>query len=484
MEPPPGPSVYGHDRSPPDVPRVPRDQRSPPRIRSPRPKHMRSPVHSTNHRAASPPSRSPVRSSPRIERAGRLGSPKPAHRPGKSQEVSNYSKSSQKPSAPPPPSISRQCSSSPKVSKFSSITVAVSEQGGSRKRAVLHKSSEDQDNKDMAVSNTSTGVSGDWSVFRGPEMGKIDTRELKKIRIDIRRSIAEHKIMDIPVVRGLMDPLKLIIPRRGNEGNKQIFDREEIVKHASKEEKVEEQRVMIITEPLEEYERKLGSEIVEGLEDAGGKRKERSRSPRDKREDRGRKRDRSPRRDENFSPEKSVRKRLGDKDGQSGERGDRVDIRARLGGREKSPRDSRDVRERLGDRQGERGGGGVSVRQRLGEQVMDRERLEAGRPDVKPWDVEPELVPREGRYWGHDSREEEMLLWERERGGDRDGRGGFSHRGHYRGGRSSRSPRGRGGFHPYRGRGRRQDYGGRRSETDWKHDKFHNQEEEPSSTTD
>lgn len=288
--------------------------------------------------------------------------------------------------------------------------MAVSELGGSRKRAVLDKRTGDQDRQDMAVSNKSTGVSGDWSVFRGPEMGMIDIRELKKIQIDIRRKIAEHKIMDIPVIRGLMDPLKLIIPRRGNEGNNQIFDRDEIVKHAAKEENVEEQRVMIITEPLEEYERKLGSEIVEGLEDLGLKRKDRSRSPREnRREDRGRKRDRSPRRDDDFSPDKSVRKRLGDKDGHSGERGERVDIRARLGGREKSPRENRDVRERLGDRQGERGGG-VSVRERLGEQVMDRERLEAGRPDVKPWDVEPELVPREGRYWGHDSRDRKSVV--------------------------------------------------------------------------
>ena len=120
------------------------------------------------------------------------------------------------------------------------------------------------------------------------------------------------------------------------------------------------------------------------------------------------------------------------------------------------------------------------MRERLGEQVLDRERLEAGRPDVKPWDVEPEMVPREGRYWGHDSREDEMWERERERDGEREGRGGYGHRGHYRGGR-----RGRGGFQPYRGRGRRQEYhghGGRRSETDWKHDKFH--QEEPSSTTD
>lgn len=337
----------------------------------------------------------------------------------------------------------------------------------------------EEGDKDMAKSNTSTGMSGDWAVFRGPEMDQIDTRELKKIQIDIRRNIAKHQIRDVPVVRSLVDPLKLIIPRRGTEGSKQIFDREEISKHAVKEEKVEEQRVMIITEPLEEYERKLGSEIVEGLEDLEEKRRERSRSPRDKRRDeRGRKRERSPRREQDISPDKRIKTRLGDRgDGNTEEKVDRVDIRTRLGGREKSPRD---VRERLG----ERGGGGVSVRERLGEQVLDRERLEAGRPDVKPWDVEPEMVPREERYWGHDSREEEM--WERERererDGERDGRGGYGHRGHFRGGRNFRSPRGRGGYHPYRGRGRRHEFGGRRGDTDWKHDKYH--QEEPSSTTD
>merc|ERR1712142_525058 len=144
------------------------------------------------------------------------------------------------------------------------------------------------------------GMSGDWAVFRGPEMDKIDSRELKKIQIDIRRNIPDHKKRDGPVIRSLDDPLKLEIPRSINEGSKQIFDRDEILMHTVKEEKVEEQRVMIITEPLEEYERKLGSEIVDGLDDfEGGKRRDRSRSPRDKRRDeRGRKRERTPRRDQ------------------------------------------------------------------------------------------------------------------------------------------------------------------------------------------
>lgn len=461
-----GSPPHSHGRSPEEVPRVPRDQRSPPRILPPRPKHLRSPITDSQQPTAPKErksSRSPLREkSPKIERTGRLGSPKP------SNKVHSV-RSPHKPAAPPPPSISSHEPTSPV--KSSKIQVSISDQGGSRMRAVVSKDSE----KDMAVSNTSTGMSGDWAVFRGPEMDKIDSRELKKIQIDIRRNIPDHKKRDGPVIRSLDDPLKLEIPRSINEGSKQIFDRDEILMHTVKEEKVEEQRVMIITEPLEEYERKLGSEIEDGLDMR--KNRDRSRSPHEKQQDeRGRKRNSSPRRDEDKSPEKrsrySDRGSFNHKDNM-----DRIDIRTRLGGREKSPRDEgriiRDVRERLGERHIERKG--VSVRERLGDQVLDRERLEAGRPDVKPWEAEPEMVPREGRYWDHDSREGK---YDREGGG----RGGYSHRGYHRGSRNFRSHRGRGGFNSYRGRGRRQDYGNRRSETDWKHDKYH--QEEPSSTTD
>ena len=234
------------------VGRVPRDQRSPPRILPPRPKHLRSPANLSQ--PLSPTlrervlSRSPEkrRTSPRIERPGRLNKkeliihnedasggendaeeeevifteieesdiieePEDSIKSGdleadlqielaingldseKTSEVNQIdvnncvgpedsktentchkpsdtvdcesvhrthhsSKSAQKAAAPPPPSISRNRSSSPEASKYSSITVAVSGQGGSRKRAVLNK---ETGYKDMAVSNTSTGMSGD-----------------------------------------------------------------------------------------------------------------------------------------------------------------------------------------------------------------------------------------------------------------------------------------------------------------------------------
>jgi len=207
----------------------------------------------------------------------------------------------------------------------------------------------------MALSAKSTGVSHDWlgpageAVFRGPEYDfPIDHRELVKIQIDIRRNIPKDRQERYPVVdRKLGDPLDLVIPRRYQEGKIPIFDREDINKHLPKQEKekvVEEPTVRIIPKPLEEYERKLGSEITAGEveldeEDV----KHRPRSPR-----RGRDRDRDEAQLEEELP------------------GERVDIRARLGGRERSPA-RLPARERLGERLG--GGGGV--RARLGDQEQD-----------------------------------------------------------------------------------------------------------------
>jgi len=451
---------FGEEKSPDEVPRVPRDQRTPPRILPPRPKYMRSPqqdlqIDQVKERKSSR-SRSPVNhtsSAPRIERSGRLGSPKASNR-------SHQSRSSHKLDVPKPPSISRRSKSvSPRPSKHSSYTENVPDQNMYSKRDEVNR---EASLNDMALSNKSTGMSGDWAVFRGPEMDKIDTRELKKIQIDIRRSIAEHKIRDGPVFRNLTDPTKLIIPRRSDEGSKKIFDRDEILHHLlkDKDEKIDEQRVMIITEPLEEYERKLGNEISGGIDDFESVKK----SPSERRhDDRGKKREKSPLRE--ASPfEKRFRPRHEDLDAQFDEKADRVDIRTRLGGRERSPREMRDVRDRLGERHGDRG----HVRERLGDQS---DRWEAGR-NIKSWDNEQDNTSRDGRYWDNEFRDDS---WER------DNRN-HGQRGYFRGGRQFRGGRGRGGYFSYRGRGRRQDYGNRRSETDWKHDKYH--QEEPSSTTD
>lgn len=137
-----------------------------------------------------------------------------------------------------------------KGAKFGAgITIAVSETGGTRKRAITEKGgrgSVSTPEKEMAKSSTMTGVSGDWSVFRGPEMDKIDGRELRKIQIDIRRNIPKKEVREGPVIRQLEDPLQLMIPRRSAEGKKQIFDREEIKTAAQEaaDRVVEEQRVI------------------------------------------------------------------------------------------------------------------------------------------------------------------------------------------------------------------------------------------------
>merc|ERR1712029_173394 len=221
-------------------------------------------------------------------------------------------------------------------------------------------------------------------VFRGPEHGDIDTKDLKKIQIDIRRNIPENKTDDGPVIRDLGDPLRLVLPRYPTEGNQPMFSRDYIQANAISEEKTETvQKVCINVAPLEEYERKLVSKITGGQNDSSSskfRKKERSRS-------------RSPRSKRETSLPLSDEWKVVDDDFDDS---DRLDVRARLGGQLRDDDD-----------------------------------------------------------WNHDF-------------------GGYrGNRGHYRGGR-----RGRG----HRGRGRKSDYGLRRSE-DWKYEKYQ-EYEEPSSTTD
>ena len=273
----------------------------------------------------------------------------------------------------------------------------------------------------MAASNTSTGVSRDWVVFRGPEDRAPEVRDLKRIQIDIRRNLPEGKIKDVPVSRELGDPLRFTLPRSELEGVKPMFSRDYIKANAISEEKLETvQKVRINIAPLAEYENKLsgrisgsGSSLVDHIKSRARKRE---RSP-------------SPLYDRETSPlPLSDDWRVIDHDDDMVDDEDRGDIRSRLGGREKSPKERRDVRERLG----------VSVRDRLG-------------------------------GLGDQHRETEDY---RDTG----------HRGHrgYRGGRGYHRGRGR-GRGGYRGRGRRPDYIPRRSD-DWTHDMYH--QEEPSSTTD
>ncbi len=108
------------------------------------------------------------------------------------------------------------------------------------------------------------------------------------------------------------------------------------------------------------------------------------------------------------------------------------------------------VKDRLG------GGGSDRLRGRLGNShnrngnnsdVLDREQLENLRPDVKPWDIDPEFVPKGRNYFEHDNREND------EEEDDGFGRGGWGGRG-----RGGWRGRGRGGW---RGRGDRFDNGWR-----------------------
>lgn len=197
---------------------------------------------------------------------------------------------------------------------------------------------------DMSKSNTMTGVSCDWAVFRGPEMGEIDPREMKKIQIDIRRNLPPGKAKSGLIVdRDLGDPALLGVPRRPNEGRRQLFDRDEIrqAEKQDEEQAPEEPRVKVILEPLQEYERKLGSKIWEDEDDEEEERRSRRRG-REEVEDRipaterlGEKRRRSPGRERRRSEERDLV---------------RGDVRDRLGGRERSPiRERRHVKERLGE---------------------------------------------------------------------------------------------------------------------------------------
>ena len=59
--------------------------------------------------------------------------------------------------------------------------------------------------------------------------------------------------------------------------------------------------------------------------------------------------------------------------------------------------------------EGDGGGGLLDARERLNRQrrrndfdpnrVLDREELESWRPDIKPWDINPEFVPKGSNYY-------------------------------------------------------------------------------------
>ena len=404
------------DISPGDIPTIPRDQRTPPKILPPRPKHLRS----QDDKDVSSSKKSKKKS-----QGSKSSSSKKSdkHESGGSSSRSRHrDKSQESISAPPPPIISGDTRQSPHSSSSRQQEVGLSiPEGGER---------------DMATSSTSTGISRDWVVFRGPDKEGIpESKHLKRIMIDIVRKLPKNKIKDVPVSRNLGDPLTFRLPRKEKEGTKPLFTRFDYIKanEISEEDLEPVQKVRINIAPVAEYENKL-KPAIEGTSGlvarikSQAKKRQRSLSPRYDRQ-----RSHSPRYDRESSyPLSDDWTVIDDDDEEEVVDDGRGDIRSRLGGRERSPRERRDVRERLG----------VSVRDRLGDQMRD---------------AETEFSDR-GHYRGHR--------------GYRGGRG-YHHRGHNRGNR------GRGG---YRGRGRRSDYVPRRSE-DWTHDKYH-QDEEPSSTTD
>ena len=265
------------DFSPLAAPRVPRDQRTPPLIQPPRPKHLRSPRRdlADKHKPSS-------------SNSGSSSKAKSGDRKSKAEKDSRGHSHSELPAtAPPPPSIS------------------------SPKSSLIPRSSSSSSSSAQAVSYSSTGTSSDWAVFRGPEQDNIDLKELKRIQIDIRRNVPRPARSDEPVIRTLGDQQKLFIPRRPEEGREPLFQREDIQANSAPEEKPEkrEPKIQISVAPLEEYERRLGGEIAEHQDEA----REREESPRSETRDvRARLGDRESSRETLSPPERrDVRERLG-----------------------------------------------------------------------------------------------------------------------------------------------------------------------------
>lgn len=59
-------------------------------------------------------------------------------------------------------------------------------------------------------------------VLQGPDFGQIDPKELKKIQIDIRRSIPSHRISGSPVRHDIRDPSRISFSRRPGKKRKRM----------------------------------------------------------------------------------------------------------------------------------------------------------------------------------------------------------------------------------------------------------------------
>ena len=62
-------------------------------------------------------------------------------------------------------------------------------------------------------SKTKAGDTGK-EIFQGRELGDIDSKELKRIQIDIKRSIPSHRVSNSPIRRRVVNPKTVVLSRR------------------------------------------------------------------------------------------------------------------------------------------------------------------------------------------------------------------------------------------------------------------------------
>ena len=74
---------------------------------------------------------------------------------------------------------------------------------------------EDQEGRSYPAqgSKTKAGATGK-EIFKGREFGDIDPKELKRIQIDIKRSIPSHRVSTSPIRRRVLNPKTVVVSRR------------------------------------------------------------------------------------------------------------------------------------------------------------------------------------------------------------------------------------------------------------------------------
>ena len=267
--------------------------------------------------------------------------------------------------------------------------------------------------------------------FNSQEYEAPSNKELVKIQIEIRRTIPRDRISTSPVRRSLRDPATVVFSRRPDEGTKAIFDRDEI-KHWIPD--VPEQRVIAMIEDKPVQRNLMGpSPLRRRVEHAGsydrsGRCRSRSRSPRN--HTGGKMRDKLvPLSSIHQSAMHSKVERKADWLKIEEERHHRRDNRDSEGKYSSISRafmdnttahsEKSDVHSRLGRRElsNAKGYGDKSTTKKDDsalydeDKVLDRDELErlrlANANSVKPWEVNPEFVPR-GTYFEHDNRETDL----------------------------------------------------------------------------